>query len=518
MKFRLTRNWVEPTLLLIFAIAAYGLFIPTLGLFGDDWPHLWVFHMFGLEGLNQLVAWDRPFSAWVYWGIAPLASENIWAYHVYLLLVRWICAFIFYHVIIEILPDSHPLPFWAAAFFLLYPGFRQQPQPFEFILHFTTLALMLVSFWCMIKAFRNPASAWLYQLIGLVTAFSIFSVEYFIGLEFLRPIVLWIIARQKNMDWKSAFRKVLISWLPYIVILVCYTYCEFLFSNSLHTNTFLNQGGSNLLESVAGLGQVLVEEIRAAVLGAWRQIISLPIQLRPGWGYVLLMGLVFICMFMWLRLSKKNAEGTAPFIPLLIGSIAIFFAGVPFWITGIPVQLDFPWDRSTLPFMVGTSLLVAGGLLLFRPEFRNILASILVALTIGMHYQNTLLYQKEWEKLDQFFWQLTWRAPSLKTGTVVISDAIPIFYYGDNNLTPILNWTYAPENSSKNLPYNFFDMGERLGKNLPDLKPGLPVSHGYRFVNFESNSDALLPVYYKEDHCLKIVENKLHRFLLYRNA
>ncbi|HEX7556712.1 MAG TPA: hypothetical protein VF338_08815, partial [Leptolinea sp.] len=137
---------MEPALLFIIAILAYGLFIPTLGLFGDDWPHLWVLHTFGISGLNELVAWDRPFSAWVYWIIAPLAGDHIWAYHIYLLLLRWICAYIFYHLIIDILPDSHPLPFWVASFFLLYPGFRQQPQPLEFILHFTALALLLVSF------------------------------------------------------------------------------------------------------------------------------------------------------------------------------------------------------------------------------------------------------------------------------------------------------------------------------------------------------------------------------------
>jgi hypothetical protein len=224
--------------------------------------------------------------------------------------------------------------------------------------------------------------------------------------------------------------------------------------------------------------------------------------------YIGLIILVTVGIFFWLKKNKKSAETTSPLIPLLVGSISILFAGIPFWITGIPVQLEFPWDRSTLPFMVGASLLIAGSLLLFKPIFRNILASLLIALTIGMHYQNTVLYQAEWQKLNQFFWQLSWRAPSLEPGTIVISDKIPLFYYGDNNLTPVLNWTYSPDGKSRDLAYNFFDMGERLGKNLPDLKPDLPVSHGYRFVNFESTSSALLPVFYKEGSCLRIVDEQ----------
>ncbi len=94
----------------------------------------------------------------------------------------------------------------------------------------------------------------------------------------------------------------------------------------------------------------------------------------------------------------------------------------------------------------------------------------------------------------------------MKPGTIVISDAIPLFYYGDNNLTPVLNWTYSPEQTSTELSYNFFDMGERLGTNLPELEPGLPVDHGYRFVTFKSNSSNLLPVFYKEGSCLKVID------------
>jgi hypothetical protein len=124
-----------------------------------------------------------------------------------------------------------------------------------------------------------------------------------------------------------------------------------------------------------------------------------------------------------------------------------------------------------------------------------------------MHFQNAGLYQIEWEKLQQLFWQLTWRAPSMKPGTIVISEDIPIFYYGDNNFTAVLNWTYAPDHKGTNIPYNFFDMGERLGTNLSRLEPGLPVKHGYRFLNFESTSDMLLPVYFSENKCLRVLDS-----------
>jgi hypothetical protein len=509
MKNLIKKKWADSLLLLVIAVFAYGLFIPKLGLFGDDWPHLWVLHTYGLNGLNQLVAWDRPFSFWVYWLIAPLAGDHIWAYHVYLLFLRWICAVLFYYLIEGIIPDSKPLPLWAAFFFLLYPGFRQEPQPLEFTLHFTALAFTLGSFLCMIKAYKDSKKVWLYQGIGTLTALSIFSVEYFIGLELLRPVILLVLEYYRKANWKQAIKRAFLFWLPYATVLCVYAFWRvFVFKFPTYKPTFLNQIGTNPLEAVTGLGQVLVEEVRAAILGAWRQIISLPIDHKPGMVYLILVLVSAALIFFWLKIGNTRADKSTPMIPLIIGILAVAFAGIPFWITGIPVQLDFPWDRSTLPFMVGASLLLCGGLLLFKPAFRNVIAAIIIALTIGMHYQNTVIYQVEWQKLSQFFWQLAWRAPSLKPGTVVISDAIPLFYYGDNNLTPVLNWTYSAGNTSTDIPYNFFDMGERLGTNLPELKPDLTIKHGYRFVTFTSDSNSLLPVFYKEGSCLKVVDRQ----------
>jgi hypothetical protein len=508
MKQELKQDWIVASVLLAVAFLAYGIMLPSLGLFGDDWPHLWVNHMFGLDGISKLVMWDRPFSAWVYWLIAPLAGDNIWGYHVYLLLIRWVGSVLFYFVVKEIMPDSQPVPFWSAVFFLLYPGFRQQPQPLEFILHFTVLGLLLLSFLCMLRARKTKGHVWLYQIIGAVTSFSIFSIEYFIGLEILRPVFLWIALGSEKLDIKSRLISVGKYWSPYLVVMGGYIYWRvFVFNFPTYKPTFLADLFTNPMNSLIGLSQVLVEEIRASVLGAWRQIITIPLESRAGTVYFLLVAVVFLLIYFWLLKSKNDAGTTSPLIPVTVGGLAILLAGIPFWITGIPVQLTFPWDRSTLPFMLGVSLLLSGGLLFFRPGLRNVLASLIIALSVGMHYQNTQIYQIEWIKLSQFFWQLSWRAPGLKPGTIVISENIPLFYYGDNNLTPVLNWTYAPDKKETNIPYNFFDMGERLGKALPDLKPDLPVEHGYRFVTFKSNSDNLLPVFYTPNHCLRILDS-----------
>ena len=44
----------------------------------------------------------------------------------------------------------------------------------------------------------------------------------------------------------------------------------------------------------------------------------------------------------------------------LIGIFTLLVAGWPFWITELPVDLAFPYDRFTLAFMLGACLLVVG--------------------------------------------------------------------------------------------------------------------------------------------------------------
>ena len=67
--------------------------------------------------------------------------------------------------------------------------------------------------------------------------------------------------------------------------------------------------------------------------------------------------------------------------------LAMLGGGSIFWLTGIPVTLDFPWDRSTLALMPGASLAAAGLLdMLAAARYRSILVAVLAALAVGMPF------------------------------------------------------------------------------------------------------------------------------------
>jgi hypothetical protein len=131
--------------------------------------------------------------------------------------------------------------------------------------------------------------------------------------------------------------------------------------------------------------------------------------------------------------------------------------------------------------------------------------SVLVGLAIGSHFQNAVIYREEWRELQNYFWQLSWRAPALQSGTIIISDDIPLWRYSDNDLTPLVNWVYAPEQSSTQQEYKYFDLSTREESILPGLEKDLPVSHSYRNTTFKSTTSEILAVYYSPPGCLRVL-------------
>jgi len=65
-----------PLLFLLLTIVAFGLLIPFLGFYFDDWPVIWLTK----TGANfwEFYRYDRPFSAWTYVVTTPILGTTPW--------------------------------------------------------------------------------------------------------------------------------------------------------------------------------------------------------------------------------------------------------------------------------------------------------------------------------------------------------------------------------------------------------------------------------------------------------
>jgi hypothetical protein len=153
-------------------------------------------------------------------------------------------------------------------------------------------------------------------------------------------------------------------------------------------------------------------------------------------------------------------------------------------------------------------LVIAGFLeLLVRNKWINaLILATLVALAAGMHVQLANSYRREWNSQKSFFWQLVWRAPDIRPGTIILTAELPFTYYSDNSLTAPLNWTYAPEQSSRQMPYLFFNVESRLGGSLASFDRGQTIEENYRALSFTGSTSQAVALYFSPPGCVKVVD------------
>ena len=142
-----------PWILLAACILAFGLLIPKLGFFQDDWNFVFNSYAFGSKGIADFLRYDgRPFAAWVFdSGFALLGFKPIY-WHIAELLIRWLTAYTLWLVFRTIWPNYKWQTLTASLLFVLYPFFTLQPLAVTYTLHWTGYLLYALSIYFMLRA------------------------------------------------------------------------------------------------------------------------------------------------------------------------------------------------------------------------------------------------------------------------------------------------------------------------------------------------------------------------------
>ncbi len=509
-------NWLPPAILFFFALISFGIYIPRLGLFGDDWIYLYSYHVAGSAGYPAFVAYDRPFSAWIYQLTSTLFSERVWAYHTFLFFLRWLSGVLLWLILKVVWPKKPRQILSIAILFTIYPAFLQQAIPLEFILHFTTLDVFLLSIYCMMLSFQHPKWMVWFTLAGVALVSCHFSLEYFVGLELVRPLILVVlIQRTLNKDQKFPYFRLIKTWLPYLGMLVVFMIWRvFIFKFPSYRPHFFQDFMATPGEAIRELINRILTDAQIVFFSSWSQIFQ-PIPMKVSKLFWVLLAVTFavsLITLILLRSGKKNAEKMAmkrdhwSLAAILTGFFLFFINGGPFWVTKVPLELAFPWDRTMLAFLLASSFWIVGLIdLLFRPKVQPIILAVFLSICVGFHYFNARVYENEFKSIQQYFWQLSWRIPELKPGTLFVTQDLPLYRESDNDLAGAINWMFAPDHRSVNLPYLMYDFTSRDSSVLPVIEAGLPVKHAIRSLQFESTTSDILTVYWNESDCVWVL-------------
>ena len=85
---------------------------------------------------------------------------------------------------------------------------------------------------------------------------------------------------------------------------------------------------------------------------------------------------------------------------------------------------------------------------------------------------------------------------------------VPLSYETDMGLTAPLNWIYASNYASGELPYALLYTRTRAGgATLPALEPGQPISFDYRTVDFKGSTSQAVTIIVPSNACLRVLDS-----------
>lgn len=513
-----------PIALLGFTLIAYAPLIPFLGFYWDDWPLIWFGHLLGTEGYLEVLAGDRPFLAGVYLFSTSILGDSPIQWHIFGLITRWGVSVACWWALSRLWKNFQTQVFWIAALFAVYPGFRQQPISVIYSNGYLLLIAFFLSFGFTVLALQNKQRFWLYTAIAVVfDLICSFSTEYYFGLNLVRILIIYFLLSPKIYSFWDRVKGTVINWSPYFASMAAFLIWRVLvFGFPTYEPETIAKISADSTSAIGNLLFRIVSDPFSAGFLAWFNTLRFPIiedfqvLSQTLFWIIVLAGFIFTIVVLskfpqfkdFHTESDKYNDSNFRRQALWIGIAALILPGIPYWITNLPIELNFPWDRFTLAFMFGSAVLFVWLLdwLVRKPVQKQVIVALFLAFAMGSHVENANTYRREWQTQKDFFWQLTWRAPQLQEGTTVLTYGLPMNYYSDNSLTAPLNWIYEPNNHSTRMPFFLAFTDVRLGASIPELKKDLAIYQKYRNAYFEGNTSDMLVVYYSPPSCLRVLD------------
>jgi hypothetical protein len=186
-----SRNWAFYLVLLLIMILPTVGQLPKLGYTNDDFQVVFLARLgHALDFWNYFVS-DRPLSVWTYLLTVPWLGITSPPWQLFTLGMRWLSVVGFILAFSAMWPRRSVQLRWMGLLLAFYPGFHEQSQALAFSQHFIAYALFTLSLAGMTWSLRRPEWAkFLTPLAVLASLGNAATMEYFIGLEVLRPAIL----------------------------------------------------------------------------------------------------------------------------------------------------------------------------------------------------------------------------------------------------------------------------------------------------------------------------------------
>jgi hypothetical protein len=528
--------WSVPLLFAVVTVAAYGLLLPLTGFYWDDWPFAWLARFLGPSEFIPAFRGFRPFLGPIFFLTTSLIPSNPLLWQIFALIVRFGAALAAWFALSHIWPGYKRQVLVVCLLFLVFPGYSQHWVALTHInQEWIPLIFYLLSFGFTARALRanspeinadnqdatnvthrgrSPYITSTLIALALLIA-GLFPTEYFIGLEPLRFLFLWVIVAETTRGFWPRSIQALKHWWPYLLVwLADAAWLVYYYKSGAYVSYDLTA-----VQAVPSLSQAfaaLTDALWKAGFYVWVQVIVLVTRALSAPTTLLTLAIIvisFFLLFLFLsRLDLSSGKGSIFAVPaVLMGLLGILLGRLPSFAASLPLTLQSSFDRFMISMMFGACLFVVGLIeLLPGARLKTVVFAVLIALGIGQQFYNANIFRRDWARQQQIYWQMAWRMPGLKPDTALITQQMPLDYETDFSMTAALNWLYAPEPHPASLPYALVYSEKRLGGVvLPSLAPGTPMHFPFRTVDFNGNTSQAVVIYVSPNGCLRVLDPAL---------
>ena len=336
-------------------------------------------------------------------------------------------------------------------------------------------------------------------------------------MELFRPIFLFLVINKKESNnIKNSLIKTLQHWVPYFILFIGFTAYRVIYSQTYAYQVgIIDQLRTAPLLTIKELVIKAVNSVTEALVIAWWNALKLiGISIKQSKNLlpllIALVGFVLVLVGLFHRKHSKqeNVRLGDGWKLMVIGLYLSLVALVPFYAGGFEVGVEFPWNRFLLALTPGVAIFTVGIIeLIFKKDLLKVIAvALMCSIAIGSQFITSSEFVRQWELQKNFFWQLTWRVPQLKTGTTLITVDLPFEkYFSGTSLIGPLNIVYFPEDHSANISAIVRLMDSPESKYIPEFAFDKPILYNLRGLQFEGNTNQLLVFTMPEDGCLRIL-------------
>lgn len=515
MEARRTFERSIPLLFLLITVAAYGLLLPLTGFYWDDWPFAWIAEFLGPQEFIPAFAQVRPFLGPIFFVTTSLIPPVPLYWQIFALVIRFLAGLSAWFALRQVWPRHTRQTLIAALLLLVFPGYSQHWVAFTHInQEWIPFIFYLLSFGFSARALRNPAmfrSNTTYALLLLIA--GVFPTEYFVSIEPLRFLFIWVIVSEHVIGWRQQVLESFKRWLPYLLVWL---------ANAAWLAYFYTIGGYQSYEvEVVRQPLTLMQLVRDAGDAIWKAGVYIWVQVLllasraitapTTLATIALIVMSFVLLFLYLQRHNSREETPRAFAgaAIVIGLAGILLGRIPSFAAGLPLTLQSSFDRFMISMMLGGTLFIVGWIemILRGQRSKTVVFALLIAIGIGQQFFNANIFRRDWAKQQEIYWQLAWRIPDLKPNTALLTHQMPIDYETDLSFTAPINWMYAPQYAGGDLPYALLYTEKRLGGgSLPSLEPDTDITLPVRRVGFYGSTSQALVIYMPPNGCLRVLD------------